>query len=471
MSVESSSGKVHVPVESHGIDFVPIDERYGSPRRLFTIWFSTNLTIVCVEVGALGVLSGLSFMWATVGVIIGNAVGTIFMAAHSAQGPHLGIPQMIQSRAQFGVLGAGIPLVAVVLTYLLYSAADTLVVQGTLSELTSLGSNNALILFAVATLLVAFVGYELIHRIGAVMTIASVIMFACAAYLFVVGKATVNMSLTGQSGQFNGTALSLTITQAAAWSLSFGPYVADYSRYLPETTPDRQTFWYTAAGCFLGSTLMMTFGAYMACIDTRLAENPGEAVANVFGTYKWLAELVIVAGVLLTNVMNVYSAYMSTATIFSGLRLTAKIPATHKLILMALLTAGATLIAGAVQHKFASYFSDMLNAMVYLLVPWSAINLADYYVTRQGRYNIEDMFRIQGEYGAFRWRAIAVYAVGIVAQGPFMSVSFFQGAIARMLGVDVAWIPGLIIPAVLYVFFERGLKTSTAGVASAPPQN
>ena len=33
-------------------------------------------------------------------------IGTFFMAAHSAQGPQLGLPQMIQSRPQFGYVGA-----------------------------------------------------------------------------------------------------------------------------------------------------------------------------------------------------------------------------------------------------------------------------------------------------------------------------------------------------------------------------
>ena len=35
-----------------------------------------------------------------------RAFGTFFMAFHSTQGPQLGLPQMIQSRPQFGYLGA-----------------------------------------------------------------------------------------------------------------------------------------------------------------------------------------------------------------------------------------------------------------------------------------------------------------------------------------------------------------------------
>jgi NCS1 family nucleobase:cation symporter-1 len=42
----------NLSVESHSIDFVPVTERYGTPMRLFTIWFSINLSIVCAGVGA-----------------------------------------------------------------------------------------------------------------------------------------------------------------------------------------------------------------------------------------------------------------------------------------------------------------------------------------------------------------------------------------------------------------------------------
>lgn len=55
--------------------------------------------------GALAVVFGADALWAIIGLLIGNICGGIVMALHSAQGPRMGIPQMISSRAQFGVLG------------------------------------------------------------------------------------------------------------------------------------------------------------------------------------------------------------------------------------------------------------------------------------------------------------------------------------------------------------------------------
>ena len=442
-------------VEAHGIDFVPLTERYGTPYRLFTIWFSTNLSIITVAAGTLSVSAGLGFAWAVTGIAIGNAIGTIFMAAHSAQGPHLGVPQMIQSRAQFGVLGAGLPLLAVVVTYLLGSAADSVIARGILVILAPLGGNEALLLFGVVSLLIAFVGYQLIHIVGAIVTFTSGALFLLAACILLLRGTGSSISMSGTAMHFSRTVFALTITQAAAWSLSFGPYVADYSRYLPENVSDAKTFWYTGAGCFLGSTLMMILGAYIAWISPDLARDVGSTVANIFGSGRAIAQVVLVVGMLLTNVMNVYSAYMSTVSILSGIKRMEKVGNARKFVLMTLLTATVTLIASLVQDHFQAYFADVLNAMLYLLVPWSAINLADYYLVRNGHYNINDLFRIEGVYGAYRWKTIGVYILSIVAQEPFMSLSFYSGAVGRRLGVDVAWIPGLIVPTVLYVLVER----------------
>ena len=58
----------------------------------------------------------------------------------------------------------------------------------------------------------------------------------------------------------------LAISLGAGWQLTYGPYVADYSRYLPEDTPDRSVFLATFAGTVLGSQLSMTFGALVAAV-------------------------------------------------------------------------------------------------------------------------------------------------------------------------------------------------------------
>lgn len=444
-------------VESHSIDFVPLTERYGTPLRLFTIWISIQLSIVCAAVGTIVSGYGLTLPAAIAGLAIGNAIGSVFMAAHSAQGPHLGVPQMIQSRAQFGVLGAGLPLIAVVLTYLLYTAADGLLVEGSFRALLPIGNTSALVIFGVVTLLIAYVGYELIHRVGVFVMVLSGLLFVIAAWLLLRQPLPVADVPAATAGSMPGTAAAfmLAVTQSAAWTLSFGPYVADYSRYLPASVSASRTFWYTGLGCFLGATLIMAFGVVLGFHYPALIADPGGAIAESFGSGRTLVRVLIIIGVLEGNVMNLYSAYMSTATIFSGLKRMQRIGPALKFAVMTALIAIATLLSVIAQDDFARYFGDTLNAMIYLLVPWSAINLADYYVVRKGDYLIADLFRRDGLYGAFQWRTIAVYLAGIAIQIPFMSLSFFKGAVAQAIGADLAWAPGLVVPAALYIIIRR----------------
>jgi len=103
MSTEESYTS-SLQIERRSIDYIPASERHGSPRRLFFIWFGANMQVTAAATGAIAVLIGLSLPWALLALLIGNLFGVTFMAAHSAQGPKLGIPQMIQSRAQFGFL-------------------------------------------------------------------------------------------------------------------------------------------------------------------------------------------------------------------------------------------------------------------------------------------------------------------------------------------------------------------------------
>src|ERR1700685_2617648 len=94
-------------LEISTIQPIGLDQRHGTARDLFTIWFGSNIMLLTVVTGGLAVtVFGLSFAWAVAGLTIGNLLGGIFMALHAAQGPTLGVPQMVQTRGQFGSFGS-----------------------------------------------------------------------------------------------------------------------------------------------------------------------------------------------------------------------------------------------------------------------------------------------------------------------------------------------------------------------------
>ena len=96
-------------IEKRSIDYVPIAERHGKVWHLWPVWFSGDAHLATVATGVVGVALGGHLLWMALAVIFGCAFGTFFMAFHSTQGPQLGLPQMIQSRAQFGFRGVLLP--------------------------------------------------------------------------------------------------------------------------------------------------------------------------------------------------------------------------------------------------------------------------------------------------------------------------------------------------------------------------
>ncbi len=154
----------HSVLERHHVDVVGPDERRGRARDLFPVWFSANLNIGGAVFGALAVALGNNVFWSLVVVVLGNVLGGTFMALHSVQGARLGVPQLIQSRGQFGFYGA---LVPVALAALLYGGFFTVTAvlggQALAAAAPALSVNQGVLASVAISLLLALLGYRAIH--------------------------------------------------------------------------------------------------------------------------------------------------------------------------------------------------------------------------------------------------------------------------------------------------------------------
>jgi NCS1 family nucleobase:cation symporter-1 len=446
----------HGFLETRSIEFIPESERYGSTSRLFSIWFSSNMQVTALLVGALGVQAGLNVFWNIIAILLGTGIGTVFMAAHSAQGPHLGIPQMIQSRAQFGVYGAAVPLMVMVIAYVLFAAANAVEMRTSIQAAISLPDNLAIIVFGALTLVISFVGYELIHKIGVYMSFASGLLFLVVG-CFAASHSYPPETWSSMPNGYHFQAFILSATRAASWSIGFAPFVADYTRYLPSKVKTSSTFWYSYAGQAGGASLIMILGAVLATYLPDIVNDPGRSVANLFHSGRWVAYLVIVLGVLEINVLCIYSCYMAVTTIFTGFHGIKRISRLRKFGIMALMTAVATIIAVATQYQFTDYFDDILTAQIYFIVPWTAVNLCDFYAIRFGRYWVSDIYDENGRYGKWNKPTLFICLVTVLAEIPFMELSFYTGPVAKIAGCDVTILISFFLPALLYYLLNRQL--------------
>ena len=58
-------------LERRTIDIIPLAERHGKPRDLFTIWFSSNIMPLTFVTGALApAVFGLSFWWSLIAIVV-----------------------------------------------------------------------------------------------------------------------------------------------------------------------------------------------------------------------------------------------------------------------------------------------------------------------------------------------------------------------------------------------------------------
>lgn len=440
-------------IEQRTIDFIPENERYGKPKDLFAVWFGANLNLTTIITGTVLVVMGMNLFWSALAILLGSLIGNFFVASHSAQGPKLGIPQMIQSRAQFGVFGAIIPMIFVMFIYMGFGVANTLLVTQTLNEVVPLSENGLIIMFSLLSIIMAIFGYKLIHASQKILSICS---------FFILGIGTIIALFkpfpegAWSAGNVDGALFFVSVGIVATYVLALAPYVADYSRYLPSNASSSKVFWFSYVGLTSSTTWMMLVGAILAVVLPGFADHSGGLLAGLFGSYSPMMYILIIYGLLAINVFNFYGAFMAVITTiqpFNKLNVTSTIRvAIFSVILIA--NIGLSMLGG--KGDFINFFINFIYFMGYFLIPWTAINLVDFYLIRRGSYSIADIFDSSGQYGKFNGATIFSFLISILLEIPFISTTLYVGPVAEaMSGVDLAWLVGIIVSSFLYYFLMK----------------
>jgi nucleobase:cation symporter-1, NCS1 family len=453
-------------LERHGIDYIPPSERHGKPHTLFTFWAASNVQILAISVGVLAILVGLSLPWAIFAIIVGNAAGGLYMALHSVQGPRLGLPQMMQSRAQFGMYGTALPNVIVVLMYIGYFTSSAILGGQAVATLFHVTTTEGIIIVNAFVLVITWFGYDMFHAYNRWVTFLSTAIFIA----MLVDLLTVLPAHLPAGTNTAGNVL-LAISFYVAWQVTWAPYVSDYSRYMPENTPGWKTFTYTYVGSVVGGALVMIIGAIAAVVAlTPVSTNAPSYLSGLLAA-KWLFLIIIILGVGSGNFGNLYGPYLTFMAIISpsGKLASKSTGRTARLIATTVVAIIGTIIAIEASSHFLTDLSNFLVFTLYLLVPWTAINLTDFYVIRRGRYDIPELFKPNGIYGQVNWFALIVYALTVLVEWPFMNNAWIVGAAAKALGgADIAWIVGFVFAAVVYYIGARYKMSATARTDKTP---
>ena len=300
-------------VERHTIYQIPLGERHGRAGQLFTLWFGANLNVLTVVTGALATtIFHQSFLSGVLAILAGNLIGTIFMALHAAQGPRLGVPQMVQSRGQFGAKGAGFVVALVAFMYVGYAGTAFLTGGQSLHLIVpSIGEHAAIVAIGAISLAGAIYGHDLIHFCTRMMTyISGSALLLCYVWLFFITPIPRDF-LT--QGSFSAVGFFAMVSMGALWQIGYAPYVSDYSRYLPPDSGPRQAFWSCYLGTMLGAVLPMVLGALIgpAVIDGNVVT----AIAHLTGRVSVLIMLLLAPGVAVAGAICLYGGSLAMITL------------------------------------------------------------------------------------------------------------------------------------------------------------
>jgi purine-cytosine permease-like protein len=455
-------------VEKHTIGYVPPEDRHGKVRDLFTLWFGTNIAPLPVVTGAAGVtVFGLDLVWCLVAILVGHLVGGIFMALHSAQGPQMGIPQMIQSRGQFGSYGALIVVVIAAVMYLAFFASNIVLAGQSLHGIAEpVPVSTGIVLGALGSGLICVIGYRFIHALNRVATwVLGVSIVLAVIAILVTG---VPASFWTQGGYTTAGFLA-TVSLGALWQIAFAPYVSDYSRYLPADVGVRATFNATYLGCTLGSILPFAFGAIVALAMTS-EDSVMNGVRDTTGIFGPLLLVMFLLSVISHNALNLYGTVLSVITCVQTFVAHWIPTARARGALSVLVMASSSYFAIGVSGDFISHFVDIVLALLVVLVPWTAINLIDFYLIHRGNYDLRSIFAADGGiYGRYNGRAILAYVIGILVQIPFMNTPTYAGPVAESLGgADLSWVLGLVVTGPVYYALARRTTLAPSELAPAP---
>lgn len=466
------NGAVLRQIEVHSIDWIPETERHGRNWQQAMLWFLGNFQYFTIPIGFVGPSLGLSLGWSILAGALGIAFGTLFMAFHATQGPVFGLPQMIQSRAQLGFRGVVVALFAVLFTYMAFNVADQVLLSSGLHNAFGWNPHVVAVATAVLAALLAIFGYDWVHRVFRFLLVISLPCYLIISIAILAGHA--GGTAPAHPGKFLFAAFMTQFTTAAAYNITYAPYVSDYSRYMKRDTTPRGIIAAVFFGASGSAIWLIALGAWLA---TRMNATDGlvgllHVGNNVVDPLGSVTAALSATALLATMGMNAYGAMLCVLTGIDSFRTIRTSRAWRAATVVVLAAAWYVLGVLWSSGSAVAAVQNSLTLMLYLLVPWTALNLVDYFFVRRGHYAITDIFRLDGVYRRWGWRGLTAYFAGFAAEIPFMvlpsigGVSYTGPVPAHLTnGVDYSWLVGLLVAGLLYFVLSRSLDTAAERTA------
>lgn len=469
-----------------------VAERTWSTYTITMLWVGMSICIPSLSLASGLVGMGVSPWLSILNVVLGNVIILVPIQLNSTIGTKYGIPFPLFGRLTFGLKGAQIPSLLRGFTACGWCSVQAWVGGGAFAaiigcfaprfldptwtiglpswsgiQVTSAGTFIGYILFMILVLWVAYNGLEQIKWVqnigGPILVVMMILLLiwsihyaGTAGYSFNdTMNASNNQELLNQNGGFAYVFLTGLMGNIAFWA-TMALNIPDFSRYAKN---NKSQFW----GQMLGMPAPMFFCALVGTqfgMSTLLVE--GKAQFDPTAVFYYLDNKIMVfvgaIGVIMATITtcvaaNVVAPANAIANI-SPSKLSYK-----KGVIITILMAFFVLQAWWIYGSGGAYF-NWLNAYGTVLAPVAALLIADFWIVKKQRIDINGLFGANDRYqynGGINWAAVISWVAAFIL--PLLAYFGFSGGFWTFLA-EWNYVVSFVIGFILYLIL---MKTSLAG--------
>lgn len=466
MTAPAAPSPAITTVEQHGVERIPDADRDARPVDLFRLSFGGANTFATAFLGSFPILFGLSFWQGLAATVVGLVVGALILSPMALFGPRNGTNNAVSSSAHLGVHGRIVGSFLSLLTAItffsisVWSSGDALV--GALDRLVGTPSSTlayvgAYGVFAVLVLVVCIYGFRFMLLVNKIAVVSASALFLLGAVAFggafdpgYAGTFTAGVATPGFWVAFIGAVLIVLSNP-----ISFGAFLGDWSRYIPENTP-RSRCMAAAFLAQLATLLPFAFGLATASIIAVQAPDFFAAAPNYVGgllaiSPSWyfvpLVLLAIIGG-MSTGTTSLYGTGLDFSSIFPRL---SRVRAT---VLIGVLSIGLIYL-GRFAFDVVQSVSTFATLIITFTAPWMVVMIIGL-ATRRAWYDPEalQVFNRRQRGGRYwfhhgwNWRGLGAWLVAatvgllVTPVGPLADVAG---------GIDLSLPLSMVVASILYL--------------------
>ncbi|HEX2294528.1 MAG TPA: cytosine permease [Actinomycetota bacterium] len=446
-----------------GIEPVPPERRTLSAFDLAILWADLGVGLLVLVTGAL-LVPGLGFGAAAAAIVLGSVIGVALLALAGAAGAEHGVTSMVLFRPVLGIRGSWIPSALNALQLVGWTAVE-LWAMSFVADLVSqrvFGWSSRPLWLAAATIVctgLALWGPLGVTRVWMKRFAAWVVSAICVLVTIAVladDRVREALTLPGTGGWPTfGLALDLVIAMPVSWL----PLVADYTRF---GKGPRAAFGGTFCGYLIANVWLYLLGALLVLGGGAEPSPEGIATGVLAVAGGSVAGVLFLAGLLAGETdeafADVYSGALSLRNIFPRLP--------RSVATVAISAVACALAAWLTMERYESF----LFLLGSVFVPLFGILVADHFVSRRRRLDVDDLYRERGRYwysGGVRIAALVPWVAGLVVYhwiaptGPGWWLAWTDSLLGTPLSARWPWISASVVSFAVAFLAALALRAPT----------